>query len=658
MQAVGITYTAIWERINQIPWTSRTTRDKAVSFMQSLIRKRHMENTDPLEYTDMAYVYFLQKINSKYREVIKPLMEAAILQSTGYYRPGYYEGGDYIKGQCLSYRINPRLLGDDVVKIVYQDKQRYQRNRDEVTMTSKQILRQLRLPDLDSRSLVKFVKRALTDERILKKLKIGDEITDEVVMLKTRERIKGMVNEGSAQGQVLKRVQDDGGSPQDDGSAQNVRWVVKHVKRESIKLRKRILIKDGKYCYIDYLDQYLKRKRRHLTQAYCDQLLRIKHRQVYADRNETNLRLDSNVTNLKSEFVGLLSIDGQRLSQVDLKNSQFRFFIMLLEQSERQTLLGQEMNDFPLTKNTRPEKTKKTAKQEDKLEIGEEGFILGKQVTLLSILFAKYCVKNSGSNRSLSADYKLFKKLGKTGELYEYIQKIHWQETGREITRKEAKQLMFTVSFSSHRYCPEGKSVLKKHFPSVIQLMDEFKKGMIQFYAAQEAYNEKQARDKGNASFAVMLQQTESLVFIDKILAQCHKRKIKALSKHDSILCRVSDKHKVTKIICRVLNQLFGRYSYSLDIDGSVFQLRKKRKTRLQRYVGEFVTTLFGIVQMDNGPPSRKRHIMSKLQDKWLATSPLSATGDGDGGTAMPTSEEYSRIRNPRIRELKRRFGV
>jgi len=310
-------------------------------------------------------------------------------------------------------------------------------------MTSKQILRQLRIPDLNSKQLVMFVKRALTDERILKKLKIGDEIEDEMVMVKSRKRFKQMIDDecvmqdegssaqseilnqdqnddgnnadtrsqilkrvqndkggkndgrvqgdgcgvganggqgGSAQSEILNQVQNDGcvkndcesdkgethgqilkrvqidkggkndGRVQNDGSGKNDKWVVRHVRRDSIKLRKRVLIKDGKYCYIDYLDQYIKRKRRHLTQAYCDQLLRIKHRQVYADRNETNLRLDSNVTNLKSDFIGPLSIDDQRLTQVDLKNSQFRFFVMLMEQCERQMLFGKTSGEFPMTK--------------------------------------------------------------------------------------------------------------------------------------------------------------------------------------------------------------------------------------------------------------------------------------------------------------------
>ena len=91
---------------------------------------------------------------------------------------------------------------------------------------------------------------------------------------------------------------------------------------------------------------------------------------VYQTDPETNLSLHSNVTNLKSDFIGLLSIDDQRLTQVDLKNSQFRFFIMLMEQCERQMLFGKTSGEFPMTKFSAVQ----TAKQWDKLEIDKEGF--------------------------------------------------------------------------------------------------------------------------------------------------------------------------------------------------------------------------------------------------------------------------------------------
>ncbi|MDG2448304.1 MAG: hypothetical protein P8M34_01655, partial [Saprospiraceae bacterium] len=262
-----------------------------------------MENTTPMEYTDMARKYFGIKLGEKYRAVTKPLIDQGILQSTGHYYKGYYtDDGHYIKGQCLSYRINPELMDDEVVKVVYEGEKKHQKCRDDVTLKSKQILRQVRIPDMNSRELITFVKRSLTDERIRKKLKVNSPCNS-------------TINIDDITTEIKDRTIHIKGSPYP-------------VPLESIKLKTKSLIKDGKYCHIEHLDVYLKRKRRHLIQSYCDQLLRIKHRNVYADRNDTNLRLDSNLTNLKSDFMSLLNIDGQRLSQIDLKNSQFRFFVM------------------------------------------------------------------------------------------------------------------------------------------------------------------------------------------------------------------------------------------------------------------------------------------------------------------------------------------
>jgi len=571
-----------------------------------------MENTGPVEYTDLAYVYFLQKLGSKYRQIIKPLLDYGVLESSGYYRPGYNDDeGCYIKGQCLSYRINPELLDDEIVTVTYKGEKRRQRCRDQVTMETKRILRQVRIPDMNSRKIIKFVKISLTDQRIRSLLRVDDEITDKYVTLKGNSY---------------------------------------PILREKIKLRNRSLIQDGKYCHIEHLDIYLKRKRRQLTHAYCDQLLRIKHRNVYADRNETNDRLDSNITNLKSSYLSLLSIDGQRLSAIDLKNSQFRFFVYLLENAERQILLGSKFSNFPAAKFPLAETAKSgESKEKEEKRKGEE-----KMETLLSILFADYCVTKGESSPSFTADYKLFKTLVKTGQLYEYIQQLHWNETGIKITRKEAKSLLFKLLFSSHRYNPPGKHILRKHFPSIIGLIDEFKKNCIVRYK-KEGFSPTDARDKGNASFAIMLQRIESRVFIDKILAACFKRKLKVLSKHDSILCRQSDRHIVTKLICRVLNQLFGKWTYSLDIDGKVFSIEPKRNTRMQSLVKTFVSTLFGMEYRANAPPAlRDLHtpgqVAMSYKAKLVPTNAYNARAPRPGYVAMKP------LRSKRLEKLRERF--
>ena len=676
MQATGVLHQSLLEQIYEINWPSYITRDKAIAFLQSLTRKRHMENTHTHEYTDMAYVYFLQKLGSKYRQIIKPLLSAGILQSTEYYRPGWYNDEmEYVKGQCLSYRINPELLDDQVVKVVYRGEQKRQRCRDKVTMTSKQIMRQIRIPDMNSRQLINFVKLSLTDERIRKMIKVNTpdgsvkEIVEEVVKLKV-ESVKA-----------------------------DLRISYRHVRVADLQLRTKCLIKDGKQYHIEHLDTYIKRKRRHLTQAYCDQLLRIKHRNIYADRNDTNLRLDSNLTNLKSDFMSLLAIDGQRLSQIDLKNSQFRFFVMLLEQCERQIMFGRKRDVNLFTEYMSAE----TAKSEFKVRLKGGKEIEGKPVTLLSILFDEFCIKKDGLSRSLTTDYKRFRKLVKTGQLYEYIQKVYWSETGVEISRAEAKKIMFTVAFSSYRYCPIGKQVLQKYLPSIVSVIDGFKKARIAQLANEELRINNEtlcpadiqpkadrllkrenkasahARDKGNASFAVMLQQVESVVFVDKILSECHLRRLKVLSKHDSIICRQSDKRLVTGIICRIMNQIFGKATYSLDVDGEVFKIPKKRKSRLGRVATEVVHTLFGLTYMANAPPGRvssseyrvsskntpyplqgeitegQRRKVSKRGDLYTGSVALYPTDAGIGGSnpSSSTSQDGYKIKSERVRRLR-----
>jgi len=595
MQATGVLHQALLDRIYQIDWPSYITRDKAIAFLQSLTRKRHMENTHTHEYTDMAYVYLVQKLGKKYRDIMKPLLQCGILQSTGYYRPGWYNDEmEYVKGQCLSYRINPELLDDQVVKVVYKGDKKHQKCRDEVTMTSKRIMRQIRIPDMNSRELINFVKRSLSDERILRQLKVNDQIQDPQVHIK-----------GHAYPIPLDKVQ----------------------------RRSKDLIKDGKYCHIDHLDVYIKRKRRHLTQAYCDQLLRLKHRNVYADRNDTNLRLDSNLTNLKSDYLSLLTIDDQRLSQIDLKNSQFRFFVMLLEQCERQIMFGPKRDANLFTELL----SAQTAKSEFKVRL-------------------------------------------KGGKEIEYIQKIYWTETGQQITRTEAKKLMFTVAFSSYRYCPIGKKVLQKHLPSIIAVIDGFKKARVSELSSGEfRVSSQEARDKGNASFAVMLQQVESVVFVDKILAECHNRSLKVLSKHDSIICRQCDKRHVTGIICRIMNQLFGKATYSLDVDGEVFTIPKKRKSRLGRVATEVVHTLFGVAYQSNAPPesikneaclpnrqeliiNNERMVLAKTQsrkenrsnDLYTGSVALYPTAPKTGSD--PIGSNSDKIKSERVRRLRDRI--
>ena len=636
MEQTVVLHKSLYARINTIKWASQKTKDKALHFVHTFLRKRFMENTDSMEYTDMAQVYLKKKLGGNYRNVTKPLLEANILQSNGFYKKGYFDKNNiYVKGQCLSYRLNPELFKDELIVVPYKlkkgSKRKKQKCKDQVTINSKNILRQIRLNGMSVKNIIKFVEISLTDERIRSSINVISpdrsicEIKEEIVQVRT-------IDKNNPRSKAHK----------------------KYVQTQKVSLHNKYLIQDGAYCYIDNLDDYITRKRQNLVQAYTDQLIRLKNRNVYADRNETNKRLDSNVTNLKNDFLSLLQIDGQNLSQIDLKNSQFRFFIYLLENIEKKYI----KNKIKKPKKTSEERTgKKVSKGEEKEKKKEN--IRKKPVTLLYLAFVKNCIKKKGLNTSFTEDYKYFKKLVKTGKLYEYLQSIYERETGDEIDRKAAKKIMFTASFASHKYNTKGKEVLKKYFPSIVDVIDDFKKSMIVEYA-QGGEVTKEVRDKGNASFAILLQNVESEVFIDKILEECFNKKLKVLSKHDSIICRESDKKYVTSIICKIMNKIFGNNTYSLDIDGDVFVPKEKKDSRFIRVAKDILSGLLNNNKANkaNAPP-----IDSISSPKMVHESPLSKVHKRKEEkisqflheeTVNGNTEGDSNIRSPRIRALKK----
>jgi hypothetical protein len=86
----------------------------------------------------------------------------------------------------------------------------------------------------------------------------------------------------------------------------------------------KILIKyKDKYYFVDSIENFKEYKRKELTMLYTKQLFDIENNIIYASRNETNNRLDSNVTNLKSELWDFLTLDNEKFVEIDITNSQF-----------------------------------------------------------------------------------------------------------------------------------------------------------------------------------------------------------------------------------------------------------------------------------------------------------------------------------------------
>jgi hypothetical protein len=125
-----------------------------------------------------------------------------------------------------------------------------------------------------------------------------------------------------------------------------------------------------------------------------------------------------------------------------------------------------------------------------------------------------------------TSDFKLFKELTSSGNLYAYIS----NELGVK-NNKNGKVLMFEIMFSNHRSNSVYKKKIKTLFPSVIGWIDQYKK------------------KHGDEKFSVMLQLKESQLFIDRIYKRIKKAKLLCFSKHDSMIVRIENVEQVRLIM-------------------------------------------------------------------------------------------------------------
>lgn len=102
-------------------------------------------------------------------------------------------------------------------------------------------------------------------------------------------------------------------------------------KAESITGSSLIHLKDNHYMIMDY-SAFLQAKSAQLMISYINYFIRLKEKRLYATRNKTNNRLDTNFTNLPSAFLPFCRLDADRLSAIDLKNAQMVLFASLIDQ--------------------------------------------------------------------------------------------------------------------------------------------------------------------------------------------------------------------------------------------------------------------------------------------------------------------------------------
>lgn len=184
-----------------------------------------------------------------------------------------------------------------------------------------------------------------------------------------------------------------------------------------------------------------------------------------------------------------------------------------------------------------------------------------------------------------------FIELAKSGKIYEYIkEKLNLKKVG------DAKQFAFEIFFANYKFNGVGKQQLKLIFPTLIKLIDTYKK------------------NNGSKSFAILLQKRESDIFIDRILHRLANKGYKVLSKHDSIICIASELKAVEMEVRTILDEELGDYRLKItDANGKPVPGTDKIKAGNSPVAKR--TSLYFSIQPDNSYYKFKQELYLWLGD-------------------------------------------
>lgn len=255
----------------------------------------------------------------------------------------------------------------------------------------------------------------------------------------------------------------------------------------------------------------------------------------YFKRNNTNNRLDTNLTNLKKELRQFLK--GKYVS-IDLKNSQPFLLSQLLEK------IAKILNFFYLKKIEINQNTIKETLNNKHLSLCLQ-YDISNLIEYFGLQpFKSLLLIRKNHDILFHTNLSLFKSWVSNGIFYdEFIKKYD-----NQISRDEVKKIMFEVLFSQNRIYKDHKLIIpyskdKKIFASVFPVIYEIIKIL---------------KEKQHNKLAIYLQKFESNLFIDNIAKSLVESSIIPLTIHDSIIIPEYQKEKAFNIIKDVFKKEFG----------------------------------------------------------------------------------------------------
>lgn len=264
---------------------------------------------------------------------------------------------------------------------------------------------------------------------------------------------------------------------------------------------------------------------------------RILNGDIFYSIDTTSKRFHSNVTNLDKDLRQYLRINGERLVNADIKNSQPYLSTIIL---------------------TNP---------------GKVSWMTENPAFALLLQTLKV---------STNQDVKNYISLVISGQLYEFLMD-EFRKERMNLSRYETKKQVLRILFASNRMPKEEvnrkcRQIFVSDFPTVHRIFSKVR-----------------GHDKGNKfqnfkRFSILLQRIESYLMLDVILKRIYKElpKVIAITIHDSVMTGIltNDVEAVRKIITEELT-IFVGFPPKIEMEGLVIGKReeKEKSKAIKQYV-------------------------------------------------------------------------
>ena len=317
--------------IESIEWSSQTKKEKALNLCISIYNLYVYDGGDFNHYKGLSKEYFNKIIKTKsyVYEIKNNLIDNKILQ------PHYSNSYNVEKGKSKGYRFNPELINGNYVALNGPKLN----NKKETALNGPKSF-------IDNISSLKFQVNdsfiSLSNNLVLYGIcspKTQERIQSSFQRLNFRPEVNDFINNFKLNREDLKinnQIEDE----YIYLKLENDKWRVSLDKAfELAKKQNKDLILYKEKGYIENENDFIKRKESELKLIFNKNVFEVNNKIFRINRNDTNRRLDYNLTNMKSDLLDYLEIDGESLIELDIANAQFAILSYLVKDLDKDFII-------------------------------------------------------------------------------------------------------------------------------------------------------------------------------------------------------------------------------------------------------------------------------------------------------------------------------